>query len=262
MIFTHTISPILAEIGPVELRWYGLLFATGIALNYLMLSWIFKREKYSRKLLDSLIIWLFFGLVLGARFGHILFYELGYYLENPLQILYVWRGGLASHGAAIGLLISYLGWCWKYKIKFSKYVNAIVIPMPLTAGFVRLGNFLNSEIVGYPTEGDYGVIFSRLGEDFARHPVQLYSMLMNWLVFVIMLFIYKKMFKKMPPLSMMFLYILLYFIGRFTVEFWKDLHGPLPENFPISMGQLLSVIPVILAMAYFAFWFREKKQDF
>lgn len=259
MIFTHTISPVLFEIGPLEIRWYGALFATGLALAYWLMSWIFKREGYSIKLLDSLIVWLFFGLVIGARLGHIVFYELGYYLDNPLQILQIWRGGLASHGAAIGLAIAYFGWCKKHKLKFSKYVNAIVVPMPLAAGFVRLGNFFNSEILGKPTEGDYGVIFARLGEDFARHPVQLYSMLMNWLVFGIMFWVYKKKFKKMPPLSMMFLYLFLYFSGRFTVEFWKDLHGPLPEGFPLAMGQLLSVIPVLFALSYFAWLWKKKK---
>jgi len=252
MLFTHDISAILFQVGPLEVRWYGVLFATGLGLNYWLLTWIFKREKYDQKLLDSLVIWLFFGLVIGARLGHIVFYEIDYYLANPLQILQIWRGGLASHGAAIGLAIAYFGWCRRHKVNFSKYINAIVVPMPLTAGFVRLGNFFNSEIVGYPTGGDYGVIFARLGEDFARHPVQLYSMLMNWLVFAILFWVYKKKYKKMPPLSIMFLYLLLQFVGRFIVEFWKELHGPLPVGFPLAMGQLLSTIPIAIALIYFA----------
>lgn len=258
MIFTHDFSAIIGSLGPVDLRWYGLAYAVGISLNYAILMWIFKREKYSLEKLDSLVIWLFFGLLIGARLGHVFFYEASYYLAHPLQILMVWKGGLASHGGAIGLFLAYVLWCKFKKVKISKLVNAIVVPMPLTAAFVRFGNFMNSEIVGYPTNSDYGVIFKRLGEDFPRHPVQLYSVLMNLLVFAVIFTVYKKYDKKMPAGSLAMLYVLLYFVGRFVVEFWKDLQGPIPEGLGITTGQFLSVWPVAIALIYFG-WLKFKR---
>lgn len=259
MIFTHNISPVLLELGPIELRWYGLLYAVGLGLFYWVTTWIFKREGFSVKHLDSLVIWLFVGLLVGARLGHVFFYEAEYYLANPLQILAVWNGGLASHGGAIGIFLGYFGWCKFNKVRFNEYVNAIVVGMPLAAGFVRIGNFMNSEILGYPTGSDYGVIFAWLGEDFARHPVQLYSAAMNFVLFGVLLAIYLKWFKKLPKMSLMFVYVFLYFSGRFFVEFWKDLQGPVPEAWGITTGQLLSVGPVVIALIYFAWLFFAPK---
>lgn len=258
MIFTHNISPIFFEIGPVEIRWYGLFFAIGIILTYFFTWWIFKREKYSIAHLDSLIIYLFVGLVVGARLGHILFYDPSYFLSNPVEILKIWNGGLASHGAAIGLLLAYLLWVRIHKINFSKYADAIVLGFPITAGFVRIGNFFNSEIIGIQTDGNWGVIFTKLGEDFPRHPVQIYSVLMNWLIFLILFLVYKKYYKKTPSLFFLFFYMLLYFGGRFIVEFWKDLQGPLTQ-FPVSMGQLLSIPLIFIAIVYFIFFFKKQK---
>lgn len=259
MIFYHEISPILIELGPLAIRWYGLLFALGITANYFILKWIFEREKYSVERLDSLVVWLFVGLVLGARLGEVFFYEPGFYLANPVEILKIWKGGLASHGAAIGLFVAFFSWCKYHKIKFSKYVNAIVVPMPLTAAFIRMGNFFNSEILGYPTGGDWGVVFVRTGDLVPRHPVQLYSSLMNLVVFAILFFVYKKYYKKMPPMSLMFLYLGLYFAGRFIVEFWKDLQGPVGESIGLTTGQVLSLVPVSLALGYFI-WLRGRKR--
>ncbi len=216
----------------------------------------FKRAKHSMLHLDSLVIYLFFGMLIGARLGHVFFYQAEYYLARPLEILMVWKGGLASHGGALGVLLAYLLWRKIYKVKFCKYVDALVIGFPLLGGLIRMGNFFNSEIVGNPTGGNYGVVFERLGEDFARHPVQLYSALMNWLVFIVLFVSYEKYHKKAPRTFFLFLYMLLYFAGRFTVEIWKDLHGPI-EALPISMGQLLSV-PGILIGAGGLYWLKKR----
>ncbi|MDZ4209817.1 MAG: prolipoprotein diacylglyceryl transferase, partial [Candidatus Curtissbacteria bacterium] len=235
-MFTQNIDPIIFTAGPISMRWYGLLFVTGIILAYLVVQYLFKKRGFKIEHLESLVIYLFFGLVIGARLGHVFFYSAEYFLSHPIEILKIWNGGLASHGAAIGLLIAYLIWLKVHKVKFDKYVDTIAVGIPLAAGFVRLGNFFNSEIIGTRTNLGIGVVFQKLGEDFARHPVQLYSALMNFTVFAIMYFSYKKYYKKMPSYFFLFLFVALYFGGRFIVEFWKDLHGPI-ESLPISMGQ-------------------------
>lgn len=260
MIFTHNIAPEIFTVGPVAIRWYGLLFAVGLVLFYLVARWAFKkafgRGKAVMARLESACIYMFFGLVIGARLGEVLFYEPQYFLSNPVEILKIWNGGLSSHGAAIGLFLAYFLWIFVHKVKFSQYIDALVLGMPLVAGFVRIGNFMNSEIVGVPSGESFGVVFSRLGESFARHPVQLYEGLLSFAVFVVLIWIFKNYRKRLPTLFFMFLYILLYFNGRFVLEFWKDLHV-LPASFPLSMGQVLSILPILIGIGGLLFLFKR-----
>ncbi|MBU1446630.1 prolipoprotein diacylglyceryl transferase [Patescibacteria group bacterium] len=259
-MFVHDISPVLVEIGSISLRWYGVLFALGIVINYLILMWVFKREGEKIETLDSLVLYLFFGLVIGARLGHVFFYDWGYYSQHFSEILMIWRGGLASHGAAIGLLISYLLWIWRHKVNFTKYPDLLVIAMPITAGFVRLGNFFNSEIIGLPTNGNWGVVFKRLGEDFPRHPSQIYEAGLSFVIFIILFVLYLKFYKKLPKLFILFTYILLYFSTRFLVEFWKE-RQTVSADFPLTMGQILSILPILLAVGYFVILFVRTRRD-
>lgn len=259
MIFINDLSPVIVSLGPVDLRWYGLLFALGIVLAYMVVLWAFKRDKHPVAHLDSLVIWLFVGIVVGARLGHVFFYNPGYFLSDPVEILKIWEGGLSSHGATIGVFVAYSLWCRLHKVRFGKYLNALILGVPVVAAFVRIGNFFNSEIVGNPTNGEWGVIFKRLEEDFPRHPAQLYEAILNIVIFAGLFVIYKKYGKKIPALLLMFMYLFLYFGGRFVLEFWKDLQGPL-TNFPLQMGQILSLVPLLAAVIYFGIciWKRPK----
>jgi len=259
MIFTNNIDPIFLSLGGLQIHWYGLFFAAGIVFCYLFLMRNFAKRGYPVELVDSLAIYLFFGLLIGARLGQVFFYEPDYFLANPIEILKVWHGGLASHGAAIGLLIAYLIWLKAHKVKFSKYVDLLVVPMPVAAACVRIGNFFNSEIIGNPTNENYGVIFKKLGEDFPRHPAQLYEGLLCLFTFGVLYFLYKKYYGKLPPMFILFTFIFVYFLGRFGLEYFKDLHGPLPTDFPLSMGQVLSILPVLLAVGYYG-WVMLKAQ--
>ncbi|MFA6917763.1 MAG: prolipoprotein diacylglyceryl transferase [Candidatus Gracilibacteria bacterium] len=261
MIFVNNIDPELLNYGFIHIRWYGLMFLIGIVLNYLVLRWAFRRGGHRLEDLDSIVVYLFVGLILGARFGHIIFYEPQYYFENPAEILKIWNGGLASHGAAIGVFLAYLTWVVVHKVDFKKYADILVLGMPLTAAFVRIGNFFNSEIVGIRSDG-WGVIFKRLGEDFPRYPAQLFESILSFVIFAVMILIYKRWRSRgvAPKLFYVFSYMLLYFSGRFVIEFWKDLHG-LPADFPLSTGQVLSILPIVLALGYFGLvaWKRIEK---
>ncbi|MBI4235384.1 prolipoprotein diacylglyceryl transferase [Candidatus Peregrinibacteria bacterium] len=251
-MFVNDFSHVALSFWGLEMRWYGILFAVGLLLNFLLLQAIFKNEKYPLKHLDSVAVWLFFGLLFGARLGHVFFYEASYYLSHPVEILKVWNGGLASHGAIIGLVIAYFSWCKVHKVKFLHYVDVLTLGMPLTGAFVRFGNFFNSELVGKPYDGPFAVVFKRLGEDFGRHPVQLYEADMNLLIFGVMLFLYWKFYRKAPRGFFFFLTLGLYFIGRFIAEFFKD-HPVLWENLPITMGQFLSLLMLVVPVVYFIF---------
>lgn len=258
MVFVNNLSPILFEIGPVEVRWYGLLFAAGLILAYILTYNIFRREEYPISHLDSLTVYLVIGLIVGARLGEVFFYEPEYFLKNPVDIFKIWTGGLSSHGAAIGVFVAYLIWQKIQQITFNKYADVLVIGFPVIAAMVRIGNFFNSEIIGTPTDGSFGIIFKKLGEDFPRHPVQFYEAFLSLVIFAAMFFIYKKYYKQTPPFFFLFFYIGLYFGGRFFIEFFKDLHGPL-TSLPITMGQLLSLPPILLAVIYFIFVFPRQK---
>lgn len=258
-MFYHNISPILIEIGPLTIRWYGLIFALGLFSAYLFLRFIFKYEKFNLNHLDSIVVYLFLGMFMGARLGHVFFYEPSYYLSNLIEIFKVWKGGLASHGAALGVFVAYLIWIKVYKVKFSKYVDYLVLSFPIVSMCVRLANFFNSEIIGKPTNGNWGVVFQRLGEDFPRHPTQLYEAGLSLAIFIILFSVYKKYKQKLPLYFIFFLYIFLYFSTRFIVEFWKERHI-IPDSFPISMGQILSILPILISMGYFLYLLIKKDE--
>lgn len=255
----NNISPEIFRVGPMEVRWYGVLFALGLMAAYFVSRRIFKDKKFSAEDLDSVAIYLVVGLVVGARMGHVLFYNTEYFFSNPVEILKIWNGGLASHGAAIGVLVAYLVWIKVHKASFGKYADALVFGFPLVAAAVRIGNFFNSEIVGVETGGEWGVVFARLGEAVPRHPAQLYEAALSLVIFGIFVWIYRRG-KKVPEMFFMFLYMLLYFAGRFGLEFFKDLHA-MPDWSPISMGQVLSLPFVVAALVYFVvFYPRYKKK--
>ncbi|HAS16329.1 MAG TPA: prolipoprotein diacylglyceryl transferase [Nitrospiraceae bacterium] len=258
MIFIHNLSPDAVTLGPITLPWYGLLLSSGIILSYLFLRWMFNKEGYPVSDLESVLIYLYLGLIIGARLGEVIFYDPVYYFKNPIDIVKIWMGGLSSHGAAIGLLISYFVWLKIHRVEFRRYADLLVFGVPITAAFVRTGNFFNSEIVGIPTNGRWGVVFKRLGEDFPRHPAQLYEAILCSVIFIVLLVIYLLYFKKTPSLFYVFLFMLLYFSGRFIIEFWKDIHG-LPEGFPLSIGQVLSIFPILIATGYFLIIFPSQK---
>lgn len=257
MIFENTLSPMIFTAGPLSVRWYGVLFASGLVCAYLIAMWAFKRRGLKEEDLDSLSTYLFFGVVIGARLGEVFFYEPAYYFADPVRILKVWEGGLASHGAALGLLVTYWLWCRVKKFNFGKHIDALVVGMPVAAAFVRLGNFFNSEILGKATNGDFGVIFN--GESFARHPAQLYEGAWSLVVFLILLAVFKK-WKKMPEMFLLFLYLALYFGGRFFLEYFKDVNT-LPDSFILNNGQLLSLVPVIIAVVWFIFYLPKAKKS-
>jgi phosphatidylglycerol---prolipoprotein diacylglyceryl transferase len=276
-MFVHNISRIALEIGPVEIRWYSLMFATGVVLCYFLTRWLWKREKWPLEDFDLVIVFLFFGLVIGARLGEVLFYNPSYYFSHPVEIFKIWKGGLASHGATIGLFLAYvLFWAWRRwggnerrGFAFRKYIDILAVGMPMVAGFVRIGNFFNSEIVGRKTDLPWGVVFGVRGESFARHPSQIYEALLAWGVFAVLLVLWLRRKEAdgrlkswVKPYLFMFLFIALYFLSRFGVEFLKEyqvLEASGGWSSGMTMGQVLSVIPVLIALVYFVFVYPKHK---
>ncbi len=253
-MFINDINPILIAVGPITIRYYGVLLVGGMIAYLFITQWIIKREKLSLDLFYAICFYLLLGVIIGARLGYVLFYGFSYYANNPLDVIKIWEGGLSSHGATLGLLISYVLFYYfnksKFKNNLAKYTDLLVVAMPLAASFVRIGNFINSEIVGRPTDLPWGVVFARLGETVARHPVQIYEFIIAVIIFIILLLFYLKIYKKTKPYCLIFLFVLLYFASRFLIEFTKEFQ--VTEG-SLTMGQYLSIIPVIVALIYFIF---------
>lgn len=243
-------SPELFKIGPLSLRWYGLLFALGFVLGYLIMQKIFIKENKSQKDLDALTVAMILGTVIGARLGHCLFYEPAYYLSHPEKILFVWEGGLASHGGAIGIFIAlYLYIRKRPHINFLWLLDRLTIVTALAACFIRLGNFFNSEIYGAPSDLPWAVVFIRV-DDVPRHPSQIYEALAYFLIFVYLFIYYKRNYNKLRNGFMFGMFLVLVFGFRFFVEFLKAPQVEFETQMLLNMGQILS-IPFIVLGVYF-----------
>jgi len=242
MILTWDVNPILFSLGPIELRWYGLLFAGGFFLGLQITQRVFAIEKIEIKLLDPLLIYMMLGVVIGARLGHCLFYEPIYYLSNPLEILMVWKGGLASHGAGLGIFASLWFFSKKHpQLSFFWLLDRLAINIALAGGMIRLGNLMNSEIIGKPTGGGWGFVFSRI-DQLPRHPSQLYESLFYLTLGGLLWLLYKRGGREEGLLSGIFL--TLTFSFRFLVEFSKENQTLAEQDLAFNIGQILS-LPLI-----------------
>ncbi|HIO93107.1 MAG TPA: prolipoprotein diacylglyceryl transferase [Leucothrix mucor] len=243
---TWDINPVLVTLGPLKVHWYGLLFALGFIIGFQIMQWIFKRENKNTDDLDSLLWFLIIGVIIGARLGHVVFYDPAYYFSNPLSILKIWEGGLASHGGAIGALIGlYLFKRSRKEYSYLWLLDRLAIPTALLATFIRTGNLFNSEIVGIHTSVPWAVIFDRV-DNLPRHPAQVYEALSYLFIFIVLFILYKA--TKIKHKSGMLFGILLsfVFIARLLIEFVKSKQEAYSSDLLLSTGQLLS-IPFILA---------------
>ena len=192
MTFHWNVSPEILSLGPLVIRWYGLMFLLGFSLGYYLMVKVCRWEGMPIEKLDSLLVHLVLGTTIGARLGHCLFYDPVHYLTHPLEILKIWEGGLASHGGSLGVIIAIWLFCRKNPEFTLMWVyDRIVIFTVMTGGFIRLGNLFNSEILGKPTGSDWGVVFSRV-DAFPRHPAQVYESICYFLIFAVLFQVYLK----------------------------------------------------------------------
>lgn len=245
--FIHwNFSPVIFSLGPISVRWYGLLFAMSFVVGYFIMLRIFKKEHIPESLLDKLSMYMLISTVIGARLGHVFFYEPASYLAHPLDILKIWQGGLASHGAAIGIVVALYLFSRKTRQPFFWVVDRIVIVVALSGFFIRTGNLFNSEIYGNITNFPWGFIFERAGETLPRHPTQIYEGLIYLILFFFLLWYYYKKDGKPRPGFLFGIFLIVVFGFRFIVEFIKEPQVEFETAMTLNMGQLLS-IPLIVA---------------
>jgi prolipoprotein diacylglyceryl transferase len=254
------VDPIIVHIGNFGLHWYSVCFALAFILGNYLFAKIYQRENKPAKDLDTLLIYMVIGTVVGARLGHCFFYDPIFYLNHPIEILKTWRGGLASHGAAIGILTALYVYSSTRKDQPWLYVvDRMVIVVALGGALIRIGNLMNSEIVGTPTDVPWAFVFPRNNPQYPivkdlvpRHPAQLYEAIFYLLVFI---FLYRRYWKHpVPPIGMeegksLGWFLILVFGFRFLVEFSKEVQEEFEIGLPLHMGQWLS-IPLILLGLY------------
>lgn len=249
-------------IGGFSVRWYGLLFAMSFAVGYILMQRMFKNEGVPIKVLDELTTYMIILTILGARIGHCLFYEPEYYLANPLDILKIWEGGLASHGAAIGIVAGLYFFARKNNKPYFWILDRIVIVVALSGVFIRIGNLMNSEIFGDITTLPWGFIFERYYiRDLAvdpRHPTQIYEAICYLFTFI---FLYKSYWNKKGNTKPGFIFgwfLVLIFGARFFIEFIKVPQVRFEETMTLNMGQWLS-IPLVIIGAIIIYWSSKQK---
>ncbi len=249
---TWDVSREITSIGPVTLRWYGLLFALAFVFGFIILTRVYKLEKKPQSDLEQLSIYVILGTVIGARLGHCLFYDPVYYLSNPLEMIKVWEGGLASHGAAIGILTALHLFSKKKRDQGMLWtLDRLVIVVALGGSLIRLGNLFNSEIIGMQTDVPWAFIFTSV-DDFPRHPAQLYESIAYFISFGILYFIYLKKRETLKTGFLFGLFLIFIFGFRFFVEFIKEDQSAFEAGMILNMGQILS-IPFVIAGLYYMF---------
>ncbi len=257
--------------GSLPIRYYGLLWVVGIALAYMIVHRQYHDRKIDEKTFEPLFFYCFFGILIGARLGHCLFYQPDYYLHHfwemilPVKFLpdggWKWTGyeGLASHGGTLGLIISLWLYCRKTKMHYMDVLDMIAVATPITACCIRLANLMNSEIIGKVTDVPWAFVFERV-DMLPRHPAQLYEAIAYFIFFLGMIYLYKK-YDHGTKLHRGFFFGLCLteiFIFRFFIEFLKEDQVDFESTMSLNMGQWLS-IPFIIIGLYFMFFYGKKQ---
>ena len=240
------IDPVAISFLGLKVHWYGILFALAIISGLQTMKVIYRKEKMPIEHLYDQLFNLLIGIFLGARLMECLFYHPQYYWNNPLNIFAVWEGGLASHGGALGVLVVVFLYTKKYKVSFLWLFDRVAISMAIFAFFVRLANFINSEILGIPTDLPWAVTFQRV-DMLPRHPVQLYEAFTFLGIFVLLVFIYNRS-KIIHKGSLLGLFLILTFIARFLLEYFKERQAFYANELALSVGQLLSIPFIIVGV--------------
>ena len=258
--FIWNVNPNILELGPLQLRWYGLLFVGSFFLGLMILTKIYKREGKDPAVLDAMLIYVMVGAVLGSRLVHCFFYEPDFYLSRPLEILKVWKGGLASHGGLAGVLIALYLFSKRYNTSYMWLLSRVSIPGALTAAFVRFGNLFNSEILGLPSDKPWAIIFARV-DMVPRHPVQLYEAFSYLIILGLLIAIYRKVTPAFATKILPGIFLVAVFTARFFLEYTKTRQAAYTTDLPFTTGQMLSIPYIILGILWILWAFKSASKD-
>ena len=275
MIFASIVwdvDPVLLHLGSWEIRWDGLMWGLGFIFAYEIMARLFRKEQYPENWVDKLFIYCIVSSVIGARLGHCLFYEWDFYTAHPVEILKIWKGGLASHGGVFALILALIIYSKKVTKKNVWWLFDRMIPaVAIVCLCIRFGNLMNSEIFGSPTTLPWGFEFVRSrewqelynqnGEAQACHPTQIYEMLYCLVAFVVSWVMYRKYHLQKYVGLITGVSLLIFFGARFGLEFMKNPQVVEEVGMALNIGQLLS-LPLILLGVYLIFTCKKRKEAF
>jgi phosphatidylglycerol:prolipoprotein diacylglycerol transferase len=235
-------SPEIFNLGFFSLRWYGALFALGFFIGLRILNRISRRDGLVPEGFDSMLSYVILGTVAGARLGHVFIYEPSVFLSDPLRILKVWEGGLASHGGVLGVILAVYLWKRRhFKGPVLTLLDYLSVPSTMVGGFIRLGNFFNSEILGRPTDVAWAVVFKRVDE-LPRHAAMLYESFCYFAIFAFMMWLLRRgVHRRYGNGFMTGVFFVAVFSARFLIEFVKEVQIASEASLPLDLGQILSV---------------------
>ncbi len=249
-MYIHELNPIAFSLFNFKIYWYSLSYLFGFIFSYCYVKFVLNKDFVNMdfKIFEDFIGWAVLGVIFGGRIGYVIFYNLNFYLENPIEILKIWQGGMSFHGGLIGLILSIFFFSKSKKVNFLDLLNLVSSCAPIGLFLGRLANFVNRELIGRPTNSDWGVMFFE--NDVLRHPSQIYEAIFEGLIiFLVIFYIIKKKYYRYINISSLFL--IMYGIFRFTIEFYREPDSHLGFIFMnISMGQLLC-LPMILIGSIF-----------
>ena len=247
-MFINNFDPVAFEFLTFEIRWYSLSYIAGIVLAWIYIKkFILKETEYS-KYIDDLISYVIIGVIIGGRLGHVIFYNFEYYINNPLEILMIWTGGMSFHGGVLGVIISTYLFCKKNKLSTFYFLDLISLSAPIGIFLGRIANFINSELYGTRTDFFLAVIFEKV-DTVSRHPSQIYEAFFEGIIlFILLNFIYKKYINHKPGV-LSALFLIFYSIFRFIIEFTREPDTHLGLVFmELSQGQVMSILFFVVGL--------------
>jgi prolipoprotein diacylglyceryl transferase len=254
------IDPVLLSLGPINVRWYGLFFLLGFVIAFQGMVFFARKENKPVKAIDDLLVYIFWGTFIGARLVHCFFYEPVYYLQQPLEIFFVWKGGLASHGALLGIVTAIFLFAKKHQeFSFLWVLDRVAIVAAAAGAMIRIGNFFNSEIIGKPSDIFFSVVFKAV-DAIPRYPAQLMESCWYWFSFGVLLWIYSKIKNKVAEGFFFGASMIFIFMGRFVLEFFKENQSAFEAGWILNMGQLLS-LPVVALGLFMVIKFKYAKTN-
>ena len=258
-MFINNFDPVAFQILSFEIRWYSLAYVVGILIGWILCKKIFIKNLSIDEKFDDYITYLIIGIILGGRFGYIVFYNFNYYTNNILDIFKIWQGGMSFHGGLIGVIIASTIFAKRNRQDSFLYMDLVSLVAPIGIFFGRLANFINSELYGIQTEAPWAVTFVQI-DNLSRHPSQLYEAILEGLIlFLILIYFRKKNYLENPGLISS-IFLIFYSIFRFFVEFFR-----VPDEqlgyliFNLSMGQIISLIFILLGIILFYFKHENKQ---
>jgi phosphatidylglycerol:prolipoprotein diacylglycerol transferase len=256
-MFINNFDPVAIQIFSIEIRWYSLAYIFGILIGWLYCKKILIKDKNISKLFDDLISYLIIGIILGGRLGYVIFYNLEYFSNNPIEILMIWQGGMSFHGGLLGVLASTIIYAKKHNVNKFIFLDLIAGSAPIGIFLGRIANFVNSELYGRETNILWSVIFTKI-DNITRHPSQIYEALLEGVILFFILFFFIKKNYLLKPGLISSLFLIFYSLFRFLVEFFRvpdEQVGFIYLN--LTIGQIISLI--FLVFGFYLFFIKKNE---